>query len=116
MFKPSDLGLSTGRFSVIKFRLNKITMSKKNQFLSIPEELSEIKEFHHSLFWIEDNVIFGKYKPDLVINLEVAKEAVNDRKKCQMASANLFLLILQSYYPLIPRQENIWQVLKPVSF
>lgn len=92
MFKPSDIGLSKRRFFVIKRGFNKITMSKKNQFLSIPEGLFEIKEFYHSFFWIEDDIIFGKYKPGLVINLEVAKEAVSDRKKMSNGICKPFLI------------------------
>lgn len=92
MFKPSDLGLSVRRFSVIKRRFSKIAMSKKKQFLSVPEGLFEIKEFYHSFFWIENDVIFGKYKPGLVINLEVAKEAVNDRKKISNGISKPFLI------------------------
>ncbi|MDP3147342.1 MAG: hypothetical protein Q8N66_18185 [Bacteroidota bacterium] len=67
-------------------------MSKKKQFLFVPEGLFEIKEFYHSFFWIEDDVIFGKYKPGLVINLEVAKEAVNDRKKISNGISKPFLI------------------------
>ncbi|MDO9184776.1 MAG: hypothetical protein Q7W13_02110 [Bacteroidia bacterium] len=67
-------------------------MSKKKQFLSVPEGIFEIKEFYHSFFWIEDDVIFGKYKPGLVINIEVAKEAVNDRKKMSNGICKPFLI------------------------
>ena len=74
MFKPSDLGLSVRRFFVIKRGFSKIAMSKKKQFLSVPDGLFEIKEFYHSFFWIEDDVIFGKYKPGLVINLDLQKK------------------------------------------
>lgn len=92
MFKLSDLGLSKRKFSVIKRGFNKIVMSKKNQFLPVPERLFEMEEFYHSFFWIEDDVIFGKYKPSLVINLEVAKEAVNDRKKMSNGICKPFLI------------------------
>jgi len=92
MFKPSDLGLSVVRFSMIQCGFNKIVMSKKSKFLSTPEGLYEVNEFYHSFLWIEDGIILGKYKPGLVIDLKVAKEAVNDRKKISKGAIKPFLI------------------------
>ena len=39
------------------------------------------KEFYHSTMWIEDSILYCTYKPNLVINLEVAQDIVEDRAK-----------------------------------
>lgn len=38
------------------------------------------RDFYHSFMWISNGIIFSEYKPDLVINLRVAKDIINDRK------------------------------------
>lgn len=63
-----------------------------NEFLTIPKGTCEVHEFYHSYMWIEDNIIFGKYKPDLVINLKIAKEIVTDRKKVSKGISRSFLI------------------------
>ena len=42
--------------------------------------ISNTNDFYHSNMWIENGILFGKYKTDIVIDLQVAKDIVNDRK------------------------------------
>lgn len=39
-----------------------------------------VMDFYHSFMWINNGIILGAFKPDLVINLRVAKDIINDRK------------------------------------
>jgi hypothetical protein len=51
-----------------------------NEFLPIPNGTCHINEFYHSFMWLDNGVLFGKYKPNLVIDLTVAKDLIRDRK------------------------------------
>jgi hypothetical protein len=43
--------------------------------------LNKINDFYHSSMWIENGIIFGKYKAGLTIDILVARDVINDRKK-----------------------------------
>lgn len=43
--------------------------------------VSNKTEFYHSTIWTENGVLFGRYAPDLVIDINVARDMVADRKK-----------------------------------
>lgn len=64
----------------------------KNKFFPIPKGTCEINEFYHLFIWIENGIMFGKYNPDLVINLEAAKKIVSDRKAISKGICKPFLL------------------------
>lgn len=51
-----------------------------NEFLPTPYGTCHINEFHHSFLWLNDGILFGKFKPDLVIDLTIAKDMIRDRK------------------------------------
>lgn len=38
-------------------------------------------EFYHSILWIENGILFSKYKQGLIINAQVAYDMVRDRKR-----------------------------------
>ena len=46
--------------------------------IAIPHSC-KVYDFHHSTMWLNDGIFYGKYKPDLVIDIDVAKEMVKDR-------------------------------------
>lgn len=37
-------------------------------------------EFYHSTLWIENGILFAKYKPNVIVNVDVAIQMVKDRK------------------------------------
>ena len=39
----------------------------------------KVYDFNHSSMWLNNGIMYGKYKPNLVIDLEVAKLMVTDR-------------------------------------
>ncbi len=41
----------------------------------------KVHDFYHSHFWLNNGIIYGRYKSDLVIDIRVAKDMVRDRKK-----------------------------------
>lgn len=41
----------------------------------------EVHDFYHTLVWINNGILYAQCKQDLVINLQVAKDMVRDRKK-----------------------------------
>ena len=41
----------------------------------------KVYEFTHTTMWLNNGIMYGKYKPDLVIDLEMAKLMVSDRLK-----------------------------------
>jgi len=55
-------------------------------------ENSVIHEFYHSFTWEENGILFSKYKPDLVIDLKVAKEIIRDRKTISKDICKPFLV------------------------
>lgn len=59
--------------------------------IKIPSSTA-VYEFYHSISWIQDGIIFCKYKPDLVIDLRVAKVMVDDRKKISNGFARPFFI------------------------
>lgn len=59
--------------------------------IKIPTSIP-LYEFYHSTLWIKDGIVFGKYKRDLVIDLKVAKDVVNDRKKISNGVTRPFLI------------------------
>jgi hypothetical protein len=44
------------------------------------QKTSTTYDFYHSEIWIENGILFSRYKSDLIIDLQVAKEILNDRK------------------------------------
>lgn len=51
--------------------------------ISPPPAYPEMREFYHSLLWIENGILFCKYKQELVINIDVARDMVRDRTEIQ---------------------------------
>ncbi len=51
-----------------------------NEFRPIPNGTYHINEFYHSYLWLNDGILFGKFKPNLVIDLNIAKDMIHDRK------------------------------------
>ena len=41
----------------------------------------KVYDFHHSTMWLNNGILYAKYKHDLVIDINVAKEIVKDRQK-----------------------------------
>lgn len=41
----------------------------------------KVYDFYHSSIWLNNGIIYGKYKRDLVIDIHVAQEMVKDRYK-----------------------------------
>lgn len=60
-------------------------LSRKNNFI-------EVTEFYHSTIWIDNGILFGKYKPELIITLEVAIAIVRDRMKISNGIIRPFLI------------------------
>ncbi|WP_333696014.1 DUF7793 family protein [Flavobacterium sp.] len=48
-------------------------------------------ENEHALFWVENGILFFEYKPDTILNLNVAKRVVADRIQFQN----------EKYYPVL---------------
>lgn len=64
----------------------------KNGVLSIPRGACEIYEFYHSFIWMENGIMFGKYKTGLNIDINVAKDIIRDRRKISNGSTMPFIL------------------------
>lgn len=64
----------------------------KNRFLSVPKGICEVNEFYHSFIWIENGIMFCKYKTGLNIDFGVAKEIISDRRKISNGISMPFLL------------------------
>lgn len=57
-----------------------------------PETVNpEIFENTYVKFWMEDGIMFGKYKPGITIDLEVAKEVAAERIK--LANGRLYSFV-----------------------
>lgn len=41
----------------------------------------KVYDFIHTTIWLKNGIMYGKYKPDLVIDFEMAKLMVSDRVK-----------------------------------
>ncbi len=49
-------------------------------------------EFYHSWMWLNNGILFGKYKPNLIIDLQVAKDIIRDRKTISRNITRPFLV------------------------
>lgn len=52
----------------------------------------KVYDFYHSTMWLNNNILYGKYKQDLVINIHTAKEMVKDRHKVAAGISRPFLV------------------------
>jgi hypothetical protein len=52
----------------------------------------KIYDFHHSSMWLNNGIMYGKYKHDLVIDIEIAQEMVRDRIKVSAGISRPFLI------------------------
>jgi len=52
----------------------------------------KVYDFYHSAMWLNNGIMYGKYKPDLVIDIEIAQEMVRDRKKVSAGISRPFLI------------------------
>lgn len=52
----------------------------------------KVHEFAHSTMWVNIGIMYAKYKKDLVIDLEVAKQMVSDRHKISNGVTRPFLI------------------------
>lgn len=51
-----------------------------------------VHEFYHTTVWINNEIVFGRYKRDLVIDLQVAKDIVADRMNVSNGIVRPFLI------------------------
>lgn len=58
----------------------------------IDEKHVEAIEFYHSWMWLDNGILFGKYKPNLIIDLQVAKDIIRDRKTISRNITRPFLV------------------------
>ncbi|MES2397491.1 MAG: hypothetical protein V4549_15895 [Bacteroidota bacterium] len=58
----------------------------------IDEKHIETKEFYHSYMWLKGGIFFGKYKSNLIIDIQVAKDIIHDRRKMSNGITMPFLL------------------------
>lgn len=58
----------------------------------IDEKHVERIEFYHSWMWLDNGILFGKYKPNLIIDLQVAKDIIRDRKTLSRNITRPFLI------------------------
>lgn len=58
----------------------------------IDEKHVETIEFYHSWMWLDNGILFGKYKPNLIIDLQVAKDIIRDRKTLSRNITRPFLV------------------------
>lgn len=49
-------------------------------------------EFYHSWMWLDNGILFGKYKPNLIIDFQVAKDMIRDRKTISRNITRPFLV------------------------
>lgn len=54
--------------------------------------LNRINDFYHTTIWIENGIMFGKYKPGLIIDISTAKDIISDRRKISNQITLPFLL------------------------
>lgn len=66
--------------------------------ISPPPAYPEMREFYHSLLWIDNGIMFCQCKPDLIINIDVAVDMVRDRKEFQKGS---FIPLFVDYSELL---------------
>lgn len=52
----------------------------------------KVHEFPHSTMWVINGIMYAKYKKDLVIDLEVAKQMVSDRHEISNGVTRPFLI------------------------
>ncbi len=52
----------------------------------------KVYDFQHSLMWFNNGILYGKYKRDLVIDFEVAKQMVSDRYEISNGIKRPFLI------------------------
>lgn len=53
---------------------------------------SKVYDFYHSVMWLNNGIMYSKYKRDLVIDIEIAQEMVSDRKKISEGISRPFLI------------------------
>lgn len=51
-----------------------------------------VQDFYHSSMWLNNGIMYGKYKRDLVIDIHVAQEMVKDRRKISAGISRPFLI------------------------
>lgn len=52
----------------------------------------KVYDFHHSAMWLNNDILYGKYKHDLVIDIYMAKKMVKDRHKVSAGISRPFLV------------------------
>lgn len=59
--------------------------------ITIPSSC-KVYDFHHSAMWLNNGIMYVQYKPDIVIEMDVAKEMVKDRHKVSAGISRPFLV------------------------